>query len=253
MSKVKPDKFKFGCFHISRSLLQSEIWEKPPGWLKIWVFILSEARHQAKGRFKVGEFITTYKEISEQCGTTYSVVDNCLRFLKKKKAITTRKTTLGIVVFVLNYTKYQCLKNYKTTQKTIDHETETIEGMDDTQECKNDKNDKKESTNVDSKAQFEKFWKLYPNKKNRKKAFSIFQKLDPQVIPKVLAALPLHIKSVDWQKDGGAFIPHPTTWLNGERWNDELEVQIEEEEIVNYKGRDMTRSAYLLLKNAKHG
>ena len=28
--------------------------------------------------------------------------------------------------------------------------------------------------------------------------------------------------STDWTKDGGQFIPHASTWLNGKRWEDEL-------------------------------
>ncbi|MNH08813.1 hypothetical protein D3C79_682460 [compost metagenome] len=28
--------------------------------------------------------------------------------------------------------------------------------------------------------------------------------------------------STDWTKDGGQFIPHAATWLNGKRWEDEL-------------------------------
>jgi DNA replication protein DnaC len=27
--------------------------------------------------------------------------------------------------------------------------------------------------------------------------------------------------STEWLKDGGQFIPHPATWLNGRRWEDE--------------------------------
>jgi hypothetical protein len=27
--------------------------------------------------------------------------------------------------------------------------------------------------------------------------------------------------SKQWVKDGGQFIPHPTTWLNNERWCDD--------------------------------
>lgn len=28
--------------------------------------------------------------------------------------------------------------------------------------------------------------------------------------------------SADWTKDGGQYIPHAATWLNGKRWEDEL-------------------------------
>jgi DNA replication protein DnaC len=33
-------------------------------------------------------------------------------------------------------------------------------------------------------------------------------------------------KSPQWTKDGGQFIPHAATWLNQERWNDELEAKV---------------------------
>ena len=28
--------------------------------------------------------------------------------------------------------------------------------------------------------------------------------------------------SDEWAEDGGRYIPHPATWLNGERWEDEV-------------------------------
>ena len=46
---------------------------------------------------------------------------------------------------------------------------------------------------------------------------------DEQLFAKILAALQRHKKFAKWTKDGGEYIPHPTTWLNGRRWEDELE------------------------------
>lgn len=34
-------------------------------------------------------------------------------------------------------------------------------------------------------------------------------------------ALDRQRKSKDWLKEGGAYIPYPSTWLNGRRWEDE--------------------------------
>ena len=31
-------------------------------------------------------------------------------------------------------------------------------------------------------------------------------------------------QSAQWSKDNGQFIPHPTTWLNGKRWEDQITV-----------------------------
>lgn len=38
----------------------------------------------------------------------------------------------------------------------------------------------------------------------------------------MLAALAQQKKSPQWVKDGGEFIPHPATWLNQGRWQDEV-------------------------------
>jgi hypothetical protein len=37
----------------------------------------------------------------------------------------------------------------------------------------------------------------------------------------ILDSLAKFKKSYDWNKDGGRYVPHPTTWINGERWHDE--------------------------------
>ncbi|MNY63023.1 hypothetical protein D3C86_1999290 [compost metagenome] len=32
--------------------------------------------------------------------------------------------------------------------------------------------------------------------------------------------------SHDWLKDGGKYVPMPTTWLNGRRWEDEVKTNV---------------------------
>lgn len=70
---------------------------------------------------------------------------------------------------------------------------------------------------------FEKFWNQYPRKVSKKKALVAWIRIKPDetTLKQILAALTAQMKSEQWQKDDGRFIPHPTTWLNGERWNDE--------------------------------
>lgn len=69
---------------------------------------------------------------------------------------------------------------------------------------------------------FETFWKAYPRKAgNKSKAFDAFRKADVS-LDTMLSAIERQKRSAQWSKDGGAFIPHPATWLNGKRWNDEL-------------------------------
>lgn len=71
---------------------------------------------------------------------------------------------------------------------------------------------------------FEAFWKLYPKKKGRKDALKAWNKLkpDPEMQAVMIVALGKHRASRDWLKDGGQYVPLAATWLNGERWEDEL-------------------------------
>jgi len=67
---------------------------------------------------------------------------------------------------------------------------------------------------------FDEFWKAYPNKKDKQKAMRAWSKHRPE-LKKVLSALKTQSQSDQWTKEDGRFIPLPTTWLNGARWEDE--------------------------------
>ena len=48
------------------------------------------------------------------------------------------------------------------------------------------------------------------------------RKFDPTALAAVLAAVEAQRGSPSWAKDGGQFVPHPATWLNEGRWQDEV-------------------------------
>jgi hypothetical protein len=68
---------------------------------------------------------------------------------------------------------------------------------------------------------FDKFWEAYPRKVGKAKAEAAFLKVTVG-IDVLLAAIEEQKKSTQWTKDNGQFIPHPATWLNGKRWEDQL-------------------------------
>lgn len=72
---------------------------------------------------------------------------------------------------------------------------------------------------------FDEFWISYPRKIGKKKAEGAWNKIHPDetLREKITAALERHKQSRQWLKDSGEFIPHPTTWLNGRRWEDETD------------------------------
>lgn len=68
---------------------------------------------------------------------------------------------------------------------------------------------------------FDVFWSSFPKKVGKGAAKKAWQKKKPP-LDQVLAALEVQKKSKQWQKEDGQFIPNPSTWLNQERWQDEV-------------------------------
>lgn len=72
-------------------------------------------------------------------------------------------------------------------------------------------------------AGFDDFWAIYPNRKAKQDALKAWSKLKPdeQMQASILKAVREQSQGEDWRKEGGRFVPHPATWLNGRRWEDE--------------------------------
>lgn len=82
--------------------------------------------------------------------------------------------------------------------------------------------DKSLDTKKERAADFEIFWKAYPKKKGKQDALKAFLKVKVPLVT-LLTSLEKQKRSADWQKDGGQYVPYPATWLNGARWEDEID------------------------------
>jgi|TARA_B100000315_G_C14404846_1_gene508200 hypothetical protein len=64
------ENFSNGVFNISRSIFESEIWYKPPEYLKIWLYLIRKANHKGRkyrGYFcERGQYFCDYNELREQ-------------------------------------------------------------------------------------------------------------------------------------------------------------------------------------------
>ena len=102
---------------------------------------------------------------------------------------------------------------------------------------KNKDKDKKEGqkNDLDFDPLFDLFWDEYPRKVKKQVAREKFKKVlkgskDPEkLFEAIMEALRRYKKTKQWQEK--EFIPHPTTWLNQRRWEDEIEV-IEPKKII---------------------
>lgn len=92
---------------------------------------------------------------------------------------------------------------------------------------------------------FDEFWIAYPKKQGKQQAEKAFNKIKPDraLLDKMLASIKAWSQSQQWTKDGGQYIPMPSTWLNGKRWEDEApkaQGLIHEVSAHQYSQRDYT-------------
>jgi hypothetical protein len=74
----------------------------------------------------------------------------------------------------------------------------------------------------------EQFWPAYPRKVGKQDAAKAFIKLDPDagLLDVMLKAVARQQLTPEWKRDAGQFIPHPASWINGKRWQDEIPMAV---------------------------
>ena len=75
---------------------------------------------------------------------------------------------------------------------------------------------------------FDTFWKSYPRKVAKgdaRKAWTQTEKIRPS-LSNILEAIENQKNTQQWMENEGMFIPYPATWLRGERWDDEVKIDV---------------------------
>lgn len=131
-----------GYILLSRKIIESEIWDKPPLYMKVWIYLLSKAQHKPYKKMERGQTFVSIPELMEACSwyvgyrkekpskdQIYKVI-NWLRSESeashegetKETMIETTKATQGLFVNISNYAFYQDPKNYEANSETTDEE-----------------------------------------------------------------------------------------------------------------------------------
>ena len=125
-------------------------------------------------------------------------------YLKRETDIITINQIVSSYINAVSDTGNICLSSNQSLKETKENKT------------------KPDKIIVDST--FDVYWSAYPVKVSKKKAQDIYFKLEKK---NALPDIDTHIKIINkWKQTENwkdiKFIPHPTTWLNQERWNDEI-------------------------------
>lgn len=117
-------KLKEGWIAIWRCLFKSEIWEQEPWRLKAWLYMIGQANHSDKTEFgrnlKRGQLLVNrikdlnrairWRRGSVWKTPTVEATKTLWWWLRQKGMITTKRTTRGTIITILNYPKYQDIK-----------------------------------------------------------------------------------------------------------------------------------------------
>lgn len=126
-----------GYIIISRKIIESEIWDKPPLYTKVWLYLLTQAQHSDYKKLKRGQLFTSIPEIIEACSwkvgyrtekptkdQIYQIIDWLRKGNErvhegetKATMITTTKATQGLLINIENYDFYQTSNNYESNDE----------------------------------------------------------------------------------------------------------------------------------------
>ena len=71
--------------------------------------------------------------------------------------------------------------------------------------------------------EFEELWNVYPEKIGKGKAYEAWKKLSSSEMMLCVPAIKNQVDNKHFRNNRGEdYIPHPTTWLNQKRWDDEV-------------------------------
>lgn len=168
-----------------------------------------------------GQFIFGLNSASKDLRLSIQSLRTCLDYLKRSENITVQSTNKYSIITIVNWDTYQSVGDESNSQ---DNTIATNQQQTNNKPTTTDKKVKKEK-NTTCAQNFESFWKAYPKKKAKPEALKAFQKINPDssLMEKILKAIEIARTTDEWLKEKGQFIPYPATWLNGQRWLDEVE------------------------------
>ncbi len=228
-----------GFIKLYRSIQDNPLWEsKPFDKARAWIDLLLLANHRdsevlIKGDVYVckrGQVLRSIKYFENRWGWSRQRVRTFLNLLQKLKMIDKKLTKKLTHLTICNYKDFQ--DSATTKQPKSNHSATTY-------------NKGNNSKNIKNIPNFDLFWLKYPNKKSKKKAQQIWKSRNlEKKFDEIIAGLDRYIKSDSWNSDGGAYIPHPTTFLNQERWLDDISVkapQLSPEDIREKNEKEQNR------------
>jgi hypothetical protein len=191
-----------GFVKLSSGILDSSIWNEPIPTRVVWIAFLAKADQfgfvasSASGMLRASNI--PQEDFDKAVAALESPDQDSRTSAFEGRRIEKREGGWQ----VLNYEKYREF-TYSSSPDAVRMRLARAEGEDD--------------------LLFPEFWNIYPKKQGREAARIAWLKI-PSIKnewPKIQDALAWQVKSADWTKEGGEYIPAPAKYLSEKRWMDE--------------------------------
>jgi len=199
-----------GWIKLHRGLLDWE-WYDDTNTKILFLHLLLKVNHKEKNykgvTIEVGCMLTGRELLSKETGLSVQQIRRAICNLETTNEITTKKSRKGTVIQIVKYKDYQVATSKTTTEQPENNQKATTN-----KNVKNEKNEKK-------KEDFELFWSKYPKKVAKSDCLKKFISLNEESIGKILSTIDLFLRHKPFDTYSH---PNPKTYLNQERWNDEI-------------------------------
>lgn len=239
-----------GTFAIDRGIWGSHNFAQEPFTEReAFMWLISEAAYTAHTKrigaltvdLERGQTCHSVRFMAEVWQWSKSAVDRFLKKLEKRDTIKRDTGTEPVVITICNYCTYQPAQKTAGTQDGTPAGTVAGQQRDTAGTPAGQSRDKLEKGNNSNPSlrsgvtsperkhpwpadYQDQFWATYPRRTARKKAFEVLDRIakaDSVPFAEIVAGSQ---RLAEWagDREDKRFLPHPSTWLNGERWADEL-------------------------------
>tara|TARA_A100001201_G_scaffold135705_1_gene124145 strand:- start:146 stop:979 length:834 start_codon:yes stop_codon:yes gene_type:complete len=199
-----------GYIKLHRKILDNPLVMKSSDHFAIWMYLLLNAAHKKydtligseRLTLNPGQLVTGRKKIAKDLKINESKVQRILKLFQNCQQIEQQTNNLCRVISILKWDDYQQSNIQLNNERTLNKNTNNIKNI-----------------YID---QFNEFWNLYDKKVSKPKAITAYNRALKKVDHKTIMDALKKQKKL-WVGKDKAYIKHPTTWLNQECWEDEIE------------------------------
>lgn len=253
-----------GYFKLYRELLNKPIWLNSSNEQRvILITLLAMANwketewdyYGEKIKLNPGQFIASAPAIKERCNSSEVTIMKIRTALERFEklgfltvSLTGKSTKSGKLMTIVNWRLYQSNEEEDNRQDNRQNNKEITDRQPtDNRHIKEEGKEYKE-LKEDKEKGFERFWELYPSKRKKPVARIAWMNMrvhSEEQYALINAAVERYKKTNQWQEENGRYIPDPDTFLQDERWTDEIKLS----EAVQAADREAQEKDEWIAKN----